>query len=240
MPSIKVLEQMRKVQSVASTVLRKLGMNRAMASMLSAAFVPALGLGMMAVAGFGLAQPAAAQLYSDGYKFLKAVKDREGDAVTEMLNEPGTTIINTRDITSGDSGLHIVTERRDVLWVRFLLQRGANPNIRNNAGVTPLQLATRLGFVEGAEELLKKGAQVNAADSQGETPLIAAVHQRNVEMVRRLLAEGADPDHNDNSGRSARDYLGLMTGNTLLLREFELADAKREDQGTTQQYGPSF
>lgn len=208
--------------------------------MLSAAMVPALGLGVMAVAGFGMVQPAAAQLYSDGYQFLKAIKDRDGDSATEMLNQPGTTIINTRDITSGDSGLHIVTERRDVLWVRFLLQRGANPNIRNNAGVTPLQLATRLGFVEGAEELLKKGAQVNAADSQGETPLIAAVHQRNVEMVRRLLAEGGDPDHNDNSGRSARDYLGLMTGNTLLLREFELADAEREDLGTTQQYGPSF
>ncbi len=184
--------------------------------------------------------PAAAQLYSEGYEFLEAVKDRDGDAATEMLSVPGSQVVNTRDITTGDTGLHVVTARRDVLWVKFLLQRGANPNIRNNAGVTPLQMATTLGFLEGVEELLKKGAQVNVADSQGETPLIAAVHQRNVPMVRRLLAEGADPDRNDNSGRSARDYLQLMTGNTLLVREFELADAEREGQGNAQQYGPSF
>jgi ankyrin repeat protein len=133
-----------------------------------------------------------------------------------------------------------VTARRDVVWVRFLLQRGANPNIRNAKGITPLQLATTLGFVEGVEELIKGGAQVSVADSQGETPLIAAVHQRNVELVRRFLAEGADPDRNDNSGRSARDYMELMIGNTLMRREFDAADEKRKEEGTPKQYGPSF
>ncbi len=214
---------------MGSTVLRKLGLIKTFASAFAA-----MGL------AFAALSPAAAQLYSEGYQFLEAVKDRDGDVATEMLNKPGSQIVNTRDITTGDTGLHVVTARRDVLWVRFLLQRGANPNIRNNEGVTPLQLATRLGFLEGAEELLKKGAQVNVADSQGETPLMAAVHQRNVALVRKLLEEGADPDRNDNSGRSARDYLELMTGNTLLVREFEAADANRADAGTAQQYGPSF
>lgn len=210
-------------------VLRKLRFNARIASV--------LGASLLAV---GAIQPVAAQLYSEGYKFLEAVDERDGDTATEMLNEPGTQVINTRDITTGDTGLHVVVARRDTLWVRFLLQRRANPNIRNNDGLTPLQMATRLGFIEGVEELLKKGAMVNVADSQGETPLISAVHQRNVGLVKRLLAEGADPDRNDNSGRSARDYLALMSGNTLLTREFELADAERGDQGTQAQYGPSF
>ena len=214
---------------MGSIVLRKLGLNGAIASAVIASLFALSAL-----------HPAAAQLYSAGYQFLEAVRDRDGDTVTEMLNEPGTTVVNTRDITTGDTGLHIVTERRDVLWIKFLCQRGANPNIRNNAGLTPLQLATRLGFVEGAEELIRRGAQVNVADSQGETPLIAAVHQRNVPLVRMFLAQGADPDRNDNSGRSARDYLSLMTGTTLLEREFELADAAREGEGTQEQYGPSF
>lgn len=220
---------MRKVQSVGSIVLRKLGLNGAITSAVIASLFAISAL-----------TPAAAQLYSEGYQFLEAVRDRDGDTVTEMLNKPGTTVVNTRDVTTGDTGLHVVTERRDVLWIRFLCQRGANPNIRNNAGVTPLQLAIRLGFIEGTEELLKRGAQVNVSDSQGETPLISAVHQRNVALVRMLLEEGADPDRNDNSGRSARDYLSLMTGNTLLLREFELNDEKREGQQTPEQYGPSF
>ena len=214
---------------MVSVVLRKLGWNAAIASVFAA--------GVIALSAV---QPLAAQGYSDGYRFLEAVDERDGDTVTEMLNLPGTTIINTRDITTGDTGLHLVTARRDVLWVRFLLQRGANPNIRNNQGVTPIQVATRLGFIEGVEELIKRGAEVNVSDSQGETPLIAAVHQRNVELVRRLLAQGANPDRNDNSGRSARDYLALMNGNTLLEREFEMADAKRAGEGTQEQYGPSF
>ena len=212
-------------------VLRKLGRRGAIASAILASLVAT-----------GAAIPAAAQLYSKGYQFLEAVDDRDGDAVTEMLNDPGAgrTLVNTRDITTGDTGLHIVTTRRDVLWIRFLLQREADPNIRNAQGVSPLQIAVRLGFVEGAEALIKGGAQVSIADSQGETPLISAVHQRSPQLVRLLLEKGADPDHNDNSGRSARDYVALMSQNTLLKMEFDNADAKRKEGGTDKQYGPSY
>jgi ankyrin repeat protein len=185
-------------------------------------------------------QPLAAQAYSEGYQFLKAVKDRDGDTATDMLNKPGTQVVNTRDLTSGETGLHIVTQRRDTVWIRFLIQKGANPNIRDNNGVAPIQIATRLGFVDGVEELIKGGAEVNVSDSQGETPLMSAVHQRDVALVRRLLAQGADPDINDNSGRSARDYVALMNANTLLVREFEAADEERAGKPKQQQYGPSF
>ena len=198
-------------------------------------------LGFVAgIASLGMALPLAAQGFSNGYEFLKAVKDRDGDVATEMLNEPGTTVVNTRDITTGETGLHVVVQRRDALWVRFLLQRGADPNIRDNKGVAPLQLAANMGFIEGVEELIKRGANVDVSDRTGETPLMAAVHQRDVQMLRRLLAQGADPDLNDNSGRSARDYAALMNSNSLLLAEFRRADEEREKEGTPKQYGPSF
>ncbi|MFN3864746.1 MAG: ankyrin repeat domain-containing protein [Erythrobacter sp.] len=187
-----------------------------------------------------LAVPAAAQFQSEGYKFLEAVKDRDGDVATDMLNKPGTQVINTRDITSGDTGLHLVVQRRDVLWIRFLLQRGADPNIRNKKGITPLQLATAMGFIDGVEALIRGGANVNVGDQTGETPLIAAVHQRNPELVRVLLAHGADPDHNDNSGRSARQYVELMNGNSLMKQIFQEADDKRAGKEPKRQYGPSF
>jgi uncharacterized protein len=219
---------MRKDQTVAASVLRKLGSRQAIAS----AILPVLA----AV----LAVPVAAQFQSDGYKFLEAVKDREGDEATEMLSQPGTQLVNTRDITSGDTGLHIVVARSDVLWIRFLLQRGADPNIRNKKGLSPLQLATAMGFADGVEALIKGGASVNVSDQTGETPLIAAVHSRNVGIVRLLLEKGADPDHNDNSGRSARDYMELMSGNSLMKQEFDNADTKRAAAGTKRDYGPSF
>jgi len=213
---------------VAFDVLRKLGPRRGIASAILLLFAAAVTV------------PAAAQFQSEGYKFLEAVKDRKGDEATDMLSKPGTQIVNTRDITSGDTGLHIVVARSDVLWVRFLLQRGADPNIRNKKGITPLQLATSLSFTDGVEALIKGGASVNVSDQTGETPLISAVHARNVAMVRLLLEKGADPDHNDNSGRSARDYMELMSGNSLLKQEFANADAKRAESGTKKNYGPSF
>lgn len=213
---------------MAVEVLRKLGVRSRIAS----AFLTGLAL--------VLAAPVAAQFQSEGYKFLEAVKDREGDVATEMLNKPGTQIVNTRDITSGDTGLHLVAQRRDVLWIRFLLQRGADPNIRNKKGLTPLQVATTLGFTEGVEALIKGGANVNVGDQTGETPLIAAVHQRNTELARVLLAKGADPEHTDNSGRSARQYMELMSGNTLMKQVFEDADAKRAGKEPKRNYGPAL
>jgi ankyrin repeat protein len=184
--------------------------------------------------------PASAQMFSEGYQFLKAVRDREGDTATDLLNKPGNTLVNSRDVSSGDTGLHIVVQRQDIVWVGFLLQRGADPNIRNKRGVTPLQLATSLGFVAAVEELISGGANVNISDQTGETPLIAAVHQRNVPLVRRLLEKGADPDRNDNSGRSARDYMMLLVGNSMMKQEFEAADAKRKGETPGRRYGPAF
>ncbi|MEP2236691.1 MAG: ankyrin repeat domain-containing protein [Alteripontixanthobacter sp.] len=185
-----------------------------------------------------LAAPVSAQLFSDGYQFLKAVKDRDGEAVTAALNEPGSTVVNSRDLSSGESALHIVTRRRDTVWIRFLSQKGANPNIEDKQGVTPLQIASNLGYVDGVEELLKAGARVDVADSSGETPLIAAVHRRDIAMVRLLLANGASADRNDNSGRSARDYAALMDSSRLT-DEFDRADEERAGK-TGRDYGPSF
>ncbi len=209
---------------MAHGVLRKLGARGAIASAIALAF----------------ASPLAAQFQSEGYQFLEAVKEAEGDKATEMLSKPGTQIVNTRDITSGDTGLHIAVARSDLLWVRFLLQRGGDPNIRNKKGATPLQMATALGFTEGVAALIKGGANVDIADQTGETPLITAVHSRNVAMVRLLLEKGADPDRNDNSGRSARNYMELQAGNDIIRQVFADADAKRAEAGTKKDYGPSF
>lgn len=184
------------------------------------------------------ASPVSAQMFSEGYEFLKAVKERDGDAVTEALNQPGTTIVNTRDLTSGETALHIVTERRDAIWIRFLTSRGANPNIRDKKGVYPIQLAVTLGYLEGVEALIKAGAQIEVTNNAGETPLVAAVHRRDTPLIRLLLEKGANPDRSDNSGRTARDYAALMTGNSTILAEFERADAARKEKGASGSYGP--
>ena len=182
--------------------------------------------------------PVVAQNFSAGYQFLKAVRDRDGDVVTDTLDQPGTTVVNARDLTSGESALHIVTQRRDLTWIRFLTGKGANPNVEDKQGTTPLQLAANLGFIEGIEALLKAGARVDVTNAAGETPLISAVHRRDVAMVRLLLKHGASADRNDNSGRSARDYAALAAGNGQILEALAEADDKRT--GKSEGYGPKI
>ncbi|WP_095012701.1 ankyrin repeat domain-containing protein [Tsuneonella mangrovi] len=195
-------------------------------------------LGLMLAAAMMLgANPAAAQRFSDGYLFLKAVKDRDGNKATALIQDPGSTVINARDQMTGDSALFIVVERKDGLWLRFLLDRGADPNLANYAGATPLTRAVNLGWVDGVERLAKAGAQVNVNNDTGETPLITAVHQRDVPMIRVLLQYGADADRTDNSGRSARDYAKLMGASAGIEDVIETAEAARGGAASNT-YGP--
>jgi len=155
-----------------------------------------------------LAVPAAAQqTFSDSFTFLKAVRERDGEKVTNLVAEPGSIVINTRDRGSGEGALHIVVRGRDLNWLVFLLGKGARPDLQTNRGETPLTLAAQIGWVEGAEQLLAMRASVNLANGRGETPLILAAQRRDLAMVRLLLARGADPKKTDNvAGMSALDY----------------------------------
>lgn len=153
-----------------------------------------------------VAVPAFGQ-FSESYNFLKAVRERDGAKVTQIVSNPSSTAINARDSGSGEGALHILVRGRDLGFLAFLLARGARPDIQDNQGNTPLILAASIGWAEGAETLLARRANPNLPNSRGETPLILAVQRRDIALVRLLMGRGADPNRSDSiAGYSALDY----------------------------------
>lgn len=191
-------------------------------------------------AGLTIPAPIMAQSgFSEGYKFLDAVKKKDGAKVEEALLDPSSQIINSRDVTTGETALHIVTARRDLTWLSYLISHGARVNAADDRGRTPLELAVNLGWREGAEFLLQQKASPDVSNDAGETPLIFAVHRKDLQLTKALLQAGANADRADNSGRSARDYAELEGKNSAIANAVKTYARKGGDKASAV-YGPVF
>jgi len=184
-------------------------------------FLIALSLAAASIA------PAAAQQQSESYKFLQAIEKEDGKTVTTMIETPGSTIINTKSSTTGRGALHELVGHSGNLYMTYLLQKKADPNIRDPKGNTPLSLAVMAGREDLVDLLLAYRANPNLANSSGQTPLILAVNAREEPIARKLIDKGADPDQRDNlAGLSARDYALRDSRNPQMVALFKNAPKK--------------
>jgi len=97
--------------------------------------------------------------------------------------------------------------------VRLLLAAGANPNVRDHMGDSPLRLCAEKGYVEVARLLLRCGATKTIDEWGGDRPMTAlslAALELHVDMVKLLLAYGADPQARDVDDGTPLDYLELV------------------------------
>lgn len=79
--------------------------------------------------------------------------------------------------------------------LRFLLERGMNPNHHNWHHVTMLHHMAAKGLTEKARILVDHGANVNALDEEyRSTPLGFAARWGHADIVQLLLERGADPN----------------------------------------------
>jgi ankyrin repeat protein len=175
----------------------------------------------LAVMPISLAAQGLGMNASEGETFLKAVKEGDANKAIELANQPGSRVASYRGY-DGDTALHVVTRKRELNWVGFLLGRGADPNIGDANGDTPLILAAGIGFEEAGAYMLAKGAKVDAINRRGETALAIAVQQRQPRMVELLLRAGANPDKADRvSGYTPREYAKRDTRNPQIPKLIE-------------------
>ena len=166
--------------------------------------------------------PVAAQSFSEGYTFLKAVRERDGATAERILANPSSTAINHRDPAPARARCTSWCAAATSPGSSFMLGRGARPDIQSNDGATPLILAAQIGWDDGAEQLLARRANPNLGNGRGETPLIFAVQRRDLPMVRLLLGRRADPNQTDNvAGNSPLDYARQDSRAAAILRELE-------------------
>jgi ankyrin repeat protein len=130
--------------------------------------------------------------------------------VQEILRyKPDVTVRGTDGTIALIAGLQAYhykdkdVDRREV--VRILLDAGADPNIADNKGMTPL--IANSWNLEIAQMLIAHGANVNARASDGFTPLLNA---GTVELTRLLLEHGADPFAKTEQGKTALDWAKQM------------------------------
>jgi|SRR5882672_2454429 len=104
---------------------------------------------------------------------------------------------NSRGMTALSDA--VISNRADV--AKFLLDRGADPNVNGSLGPVLVDASVR-GQVTIVRALLEKGADPNVKDSTGNTPLIHAAEHRYAAVVEALLDKGADPNGKDRYGQT--------------------------------------
>lgn len=135
---------------------------------------------------------------------------RSGDLETvKALLQSHAEWLNSPD-QNQKTPLHLALESGHADIAGYLIERGADINLKDKDKGAPLHNAAYLGSLGIVDLLLKKGAtSLNEGNFRGQTPLHFACERGHPEVVIRLLDAGADIEAQDMLGRTPLMTTGM-------------------------------
>jgi ankyrin repeat protein len=127
-------------------------------------------------------------------RLVDAVKARDQNTVLQLLQDKIN--VNTTE-ADGSSALAWAAHWDDIKTAELLIRAGADANISNEYGISPLMLACINGSSSMVQKLLEARANPNLAQWMGVTPLMICSRSGSVESVKLLLTQDADVNARD-------------------------------------------
>jgi ankyrin repeat protein len=171
----------------------------------------------------------------DHLEYIKRLFASNANPNLRMSSSTETRTIFTHQwlLEEGATPFLRAAQSGDLVLLKLLLEHGADPKIATDDKVTPLMVASGIGWVEGVtyewspqqtldtvKMLLDLGADVNAQDVvDGRTALMGAAHKGRNDVIELLVQHGADLSVRD---IGSRDTINSLSG--LRFQAIDYAD----------------
>jgi ankyrin repeat protein len=148
----------------------------------------------------------------DHLEFITLLLDKGADVNARVKDSTETRTVFTNQWLdeNGATAFLRASQSGDLELMRLLLKRGADPKITTLLGVSALQVAAGIGWVEGityewspkatfeaVKMLLELGVDVNAQADTGRTAMHGAAHKGRADVIQILADHGARLDIRD-------------------------------------------
>ncbi len=132
--------------------------------------------------------------------FFAAARDGNITAMEMFLTHPTRAVdINALDNT-GSTALMITLAKRHTQAALWLINKGAEINIKNGAGERAIHIASFYGLIEVVQALIAKESRLNPRDKYMQTPLNKACSMNQLACVQLLLEHKASVNTRDKQG----------------------------------------